>query len=183
MLNNMLSALKTAATELTKDRTLTLPQGLLNQHVSKVLKQGNVEDISLDIGNGHFDVRARVRKFGTYWVQTRFTIVAADISASRQVVTLQRVEATQISAASFVGAVLAKLAGLIPGKDLMDVVLARQPGIAVGRGGVIEVDLAMTSAAEVVTGQLGQYLKVAGSVVRVKELRCVAGAVEVVVGL
>ncbi|MDP2805379.1 MAG: hypothetical protein Q8O24_05500, partial [Gallionellaceae bacterium] len=141
--------------------------------------------LTLDIQDGSFELVAEGKKVMSFKSRTRFEIASCEISAEKQIITFHRVTPTELSADKLIDRILVSVFKAIacqifkiePAKFVLEGV----PGITVV-GDDYTVDLSQTYVAGKVTPKIEGFLKVAGMFVKVKELKCVPKAIQVVFG-
>ncbi|GEM_PF-5031200 len=179
-------AFNTAQTALLADRAIPISEALINSALSNFTKDiPEISSLSLNVQEGYFDLLADGKKVVTFKSNTRFEITSCEISAEKQIITFHRISPTELSADKLIDriliAVFKAIACQIFQIEPAKFVLNGMPGITVD-GDNYTVDLSKTSMAGNVTPKIEGILTLAGSLIKVKELKCVPNAIQVIVG-
>jgi hypothetical protein len=168
------------------DRHLPISETVINLALSNFANDiPELTSLSLNVKEGYFDLLVEGKKVLTFKSSTRFEISSCEISAAKQIVTFHRISPTELSADKLVDRILIAVFKAIV-CQLFQVEPARfvlngMPGITVD-GDNYTVDLSKTSIAGNVTPKIEGILMLAGSIMKVKELKCVPNAIHVVIG-
>ena len=186
MFNKIWSKFGSIIDELVADRSIPVAESVINSTLSNFAQDTpEISSLALDIQDGSFELLVEGKKFLTLKSRTRFEIASCEISAEKQIVTFRRVSPTELSADKLTDRILVMVFKAIacgifqvePAKFVLD----GQPGITV-EGDSYTVDLSKTAASEQVSTKVQAVLSVAGSFLRVKELKCAPKQLQVVVG-
>lgn len=186
MFSKLSNLFSTGVESLLADRTIPIPEGAINFSLSNFVEGiPKLSSLSLDIQDGSFELLAEGRKLVIIKSRTRFEITSCEISAEKQLVTFRRISPTELSADKLINRVLIQVLKAIacgifqiePAKF----VLEGLPGITVN-GDSYTVDLSQTDIAGNITPKIEGILKVAGSLMKVKELKCAPKMLQAVIG-
>jgi hypothetical protein len=179
-------AFNAAQTVLLADQHIPISEAVINMALSNFAKDiPEITSLSLNVQEGYFDLLADGKKVLAFKSSTRFEIASCEISADKQIVTFHRISPLELSADKLIDriliAVFKAIACQIFQVDPAKFVLEGMPGITVD-GDNYTVDLSKSSMAGNVTPKIEGILTLAGSFMKVKELKCFPGAIQVVVG-
>ena len=186
MFNKLSNLFKTGAEALLADRKIPISENVVNSALASFAEGiPELSILSLDIQDGYFDLLAEGKKILTLKSRTRFETVSCEISAEKQIVTFHRVSPTELSADNFIDRIMITVFKAIACRifqiEPADFILNGQPGITVN-GDSYTVDLSQTDITGNVTPKIEGILKVAGSLMKVKELRCAPKTLQVLIG-
>jgi hypothetical protein len=178
--------INTGKEALLADRTIPVSEDLINAALSKFTEGiPEISSISLDIQDGSFELVAEGKKIFTLKSRTRFEITSCEISAEKQIIIFHRMSPTELSADKLIDRILilvfkAIACGIFqiePAKF----VLEGLPGVTI-TGDSYTVDLSKTNIAGNVSHKIESVLKFAGSLMKVKELKCAPKTLQVIIG-
>lgn len=176
----------TGVPALPADRNIPVAEEIINVALSNFAQDiPEISALALDIQEGSFEMLVEGKKFLTLKSRTRFEISSCEISAEKQIVTFRRISPTELSADKLTDRILVMVFKAIAcgifQVEPAQFVLEGQPGITVD-GDNYTVDLSKTVISERVSAKVQGILSVAGSFLRVKELRCAPKQLQVVIG-
>lgn len=183
MFGKLSSMFSSGVEALLADRSIPVSQDVINAALSTFAADiPEITSLSVDIQDGNFDLLVEGKRFLTLKSRTRFEIASCEISAEKQVVTFLRITPTELSADNLIDRLLILVFRAIA-CGIFDVepaklVLHGLPGVTVD-GDSYTVDLSQTGIGG---NMIKSALNVAGSVMKVKELKCAPKQLQVRIG-
>lgn len=186
MFSKLSNLFSTGVEALLSDRTIPISEEVINSALSTIMENiPEISALSVEIQDGYFDVLAEGKKILTLKSRTRFEITSCEISARKQIATFRRTSPTELTADKLIDRILILLFKAIACRifqiEPAKFVLGGVPGITID-GDSYTVDLSQTDITGNVTPKIEGILKVAGSLMKVKELRCAPKTLQVVIG-
>jgi len=186
MFSKLSNLFSTGMEALLSDRTIPISEEVINSALSTFMADiPEISALSVDIQDGYFDLLAEGKKILTLKSRTRFEITSCEISAGKQTVTFRRVSPTELSADKYIDRILILLFKAIACRifqiEPAKFVLEGVPGITINGDGYT-VDLSQTDIAGNITPKIEGILKVAGSLMKVKSLKCAPKTLQMVIG-
>jgi hypothetical protein len=186
MLSKLITQFQSGVELLLADRTIPISEDVINSALSK-LTEGvpALTSLTIDIQDGFFELLAEGRKVLAIKSRTRFEITSCEISANKQIINFRRISSTELSADNMIDRMLISLFKAILSRifqiEPANYILKGVPGLVV-EGDNYSVDLSQTDIAVNVTQKIEYVLKAAGSLMKVKELKCVPKILQVLIG-
>jgi hypothetical protein len=141
--------------------------------------------LSMEIHDGSFDLLAEGKKVIAFKTRISFEVTSCEISAEKQVIVFRRISPTEIIADRLIDKILLLIFESIVCRafniEPANLILEGQPGVTV-QAENYRVDLSQTNLSGQVTTQLKAALDAIGSLMRVKNIRCVPETIELLIG-
>lgn len=168
------------------DRSIPVSEDFINDALKSLIQDiPELTSVALDIQDGSFELVAEGKKVIPFNLRTRFEISACEISATKQVVTFRQISKTELSADKLMERILIQVFKAIAcgifRVEPTKLALEGLPGVTIS-GDDYTVNLAEAGKNVQLPPHIASALTIAGAVMKVKELKCVPQAIQVMIG-